>query len=41
MPSKALKMVFEWMEDHQEELNENWSRLQNGEEATKIKPLKK
>ena len=41
MPRKALKMVFRWMEEHQSELNENWNCLQNGEEAIKIKPLKK
>lgn len=41
MPSKELKMIFKWMDDHKSELMENWSRLQNGEEAIKIKPLRK
>lgn len=41
MPSKELKMVFYWMEEHKTELEENWKRLQNGEEVVKIKPFKK
>ena len=41
MPKKELKMVFKWMESHTNELKENWNRLQNGEEAIKIKPFKK
>lgn len=36
MPGKELKRVLKWMEDHQEDLMENWNRLQNGEEAYKI-----
>ena len=36
MPSKELKMVFNWMDEHKAELEENWNRLQNGEEAVKM-----
>ncbi|MBP5170584.1 MAG: DUF4160 domain-containing protein [Bacteroidales bacterium] len=39
-PKKALKLVFEWLELHQEELMDNWKRLSNFEEALKIDPLK-
>ena len=41
MPSKELKMIFKWMDDHKAELKENWNRLQKGDEVIKIKPLKK
>lgn len=39
MPKSVLKNVFRWMEEHQEELLDNWNRLQNGEEIVKIEPL--
>ena len=41
MPSKELKLVFTWMDSHKAELKANWERLQNGEEAVRIKPLRK
>lgn len=40
MPKRALKLLFEWMELHKEELLENWMRCQNQEEPYKIEPLK-
>lgn len=40
MTSKALKLVFEWMEIHKEELLENWKLAQNGELPKNIEPLK-
>ena len=40
LPRKALKKVFEWMDEHQDELMANWARLQDGEEALPIDPLK-
>ncbi len=40
MTSKALKLVFEWMEIHKEELMENWNLTQNGELPKSIEPLK-
>ncbi|SFI06055.1 DUF4160 domain-containing protein [Halpernia frigidisoli] len=40
MPARALKLVFEWMELHKEELLENWRLTQIGELPHKIEPLK-
>ncbi len=40
MPKRALKLVFEWMELHKNELLENWELAQNGELPKKIEPLK-
>ena len=39
MPKRALKLVFEWMEIHKEELIENWDLAQKGELPNKIEPL--
>ncbi|WP_373513526.1 DUF4160 domain-containing protein [Persicitalea sp.] len=39
MPSRALKLVFEWMELHQEELSENWQLARQGLPLNKIEPL--
>ena len=39
MPRRALKMVYEWLDLHQDELMDNWNRLQRGEEFRKIDPL--
>ena len=39
MPRRALKMIYEWLDLHQEELMDNWNRLQRGEEFKKINPL--
>ncbi len=39
LPKKVLKDVFRWMDLHQEELEMNWKRLQEGKEIIKIKPL--
>lgn len=41
MPAKELKRIFKWMEEHHEDLMNNWNRLQNGEEAYKIGTSKK
>lgn len=41
LPRKVLKYVFLWMDEHKDELLNNWHRLQNGEEAKKINPLMK
>ena len=37
---RALRMVFEWMENHQEELLRNWERARTREDLEKIAPLK-
>ena len=39
MPKRALKMVFEWLEIHREELFETWIKAQKGETLTHIEPL--
>lgn len=40
MPRKVLRDVFTWMELHQDELDMNWQRLQEGKYIIKIEPLK-
>ena len=40
MPQRALKMVFEWLEIHREELIADWNLAQKGDELFKIEPLK-
>lgn len=39
MPKRALKLVFEWMDLHKEELMKNWELARNGEPLNKIEPL--
>ena len=39
MPQRALKMVFEWLELHREELLQEWEKAQKGEKLTQITPL--
>ena len=40
MPGRALKMILEGLEQHKEELMENWEKAQNGDPLNKIEPLK-
>lgn len=40
MPKRALKLIFEWMELHKDELYENWEKCQKGEIPIGINPLK-
>ena len=40
LPRRAIKMVYEGLDLHKEELMENWERLSNRESANKIEPLK-
>lgn len=40
MPQRALKLVFDWLEMHREELLFNWKLAQTGDELLKIEPLK-
>ena len=40
LPRRAAKMVFEWLDLHEQELMDNWNRLQNSEAPQKIEPLK-
>jgi hypothetical protein len=39
LPRRAESMVIEWAALHQEELLENWERLQGNESAKRIPPL--
>jgi hypothetical protein len=40
MPGRALKLAFEWLDLHREELLEEWSKAQRGETLRAIDPLK-
>ncbi len=40
MPKRALKMIFEWLELHREELMIDWNLAQEGDRLNKIEPLK-
>lgn len=40
MPGRALKMILEWLEQHREELMENWEKAQKGDSLDRIAPLK-
>ncbi|WP_339812630.1 DUF4160 domain-containing protein [uncultured Imperialibacter sp.] len=39
MPRRALKLVYEWLDLHKDELIENWELAQNQEPLKKIEPL--
>ena len=39
MPRRALNFVYEWLDLHQDELMENWRRMENGETLITINPL--
>lgn len=39
MSKRALKMLFEWFEQHQEELAENWENARERRQLMKIPPL--
>jgi len=40
LPRRALKLVYEWLDLHKDELMSNWERLANSEKPEKIEPLK-
>lgn len=40
LPRRALNMVYEWLDEHKEELLANWERLSKQESPLKIEPLK-
>lgn len=40
MPRRAIRLVYEWMDLHKEELLENWNRLQKGMPIVEIEPLR-
>lgn len=39
MPRRALLLVFEWLDQHKDELMANWQRMENGETLATITPL--
>lgn len=39
LPRRALRLVYEWLDLHRDELMENWVRLSNSESAKRIEPL--
>lgn len=39
MSRRALKLVFEWMDEHKDELLENWELARQNKELIKIDPL--
>ncbi len=40
LPRRAESMVFEWAALHQQELMDNWDRLNDDQSPQKIEPLK-
>ena len=40
MPKRALKLIFEWLDLHKEELIKNWEKCKNDVSPDKINPLK-
>ncbi len=40
MPKRALKLIFEWLEIHKDELTENWKSIEESGYYNKIEPLK-
>ena len=39
MPKRALKMIFEWLDIHKDELLEDWQLAQDRKTLLKIPPL--
>ncbi len=39
MPGRAIKLVLEWLELHQEELMQTWDLMQQEGKVQKIEPL--
>ncbi len=39
LPGRAMRLVLEWAELHQEELLQNWQRVQQGELPASVEPL--
>ncbi len=38
-PKRALRLVLDWMELHQQELMDDWNAIQAGKPTNKIEPL--
>ena len=39
MPRRALRLIWSWLDEHQEELDENWSRARNRQTLLDVAPL--
>ena len=39
-PRRALNLVFEWLDEHKDELMDNWNRMSRHESPEKIEPLR-
>lgn len=39
LPRRAIKMVYDWLDLHQQELLDNWERLKSEKQPIKIEPL--
>jgi hypothetical protein len=39
MPRRAMNLIWAWLDEHRDELNENWERAQARRALTPIEPL--
>lgn len=39
MPKTAINLALRWLQEHKEELLENWERIERKEQLNKIEPL--
>ncbi len=39
MPRRALNLIWEWLDEHQTELLENWERVRGRQPLKRIEPL--
>lgn len=39
-PRRALNLIFDWLDEHKDELLENWERLSRREALKKMEPLR-
>jgi hypothetical protein len=39
IPRRALKLIFEWMDLHKDELLDNWKKIEERKALNKIEPL--
>lgn len=40
LPSRALRLVREWLDEHREELVANWERARAGQPVSRVAPLR-
>ena len=40
MSERALRLIFEWLDLHRQELKQAWDKAKNGEQPDRIEPLK-